>query len=270
MYIITRETIYFINLRHAYLIAPFNASKMSSRTILFTDVPKEYQNIEKLQSLFGNTFKRSWLTTDCKELTEKVEERDKDALKLEGAEIKLTQTANKRRLKAEKKNKGKSASAPGPRDAEVALPGAEWLRQKDRPTFRPGKIPLIGKKVDTIEWSRIELKRLIPEVEIEQKSHMLFEEGKLLSAVFVEFHTQAAAEAAYRRISKWKEQEMNPRAISVAPSEIVWENLRIKPKERKMRKLVATAFIVALIIFWAIPVAVVGAISNINYLTNCQ
>ena len=267
MYIITRETIYFINLRHAYLLAPFNAARISSRTILFTDVPNEYMNKEKLSALFGPSMRRAWLATKCDDLTDKVEKRDKDAFMLEGAEIKLSQTANKRRLKWEKKNdKRKDAPADGA-DAEAALPGARYQKQKDRPTHRLGKIPLIGKKVDTIDWTRTELKSLVPEVEKDQLAHRK-EDAKVLNAVFVEFNTQLAAEAAYRRMTPRKSPRMNPRAISATPNEVVWKNLRIKKIERTGRTFAANTFLTLMILFWAIPVAVVGAISNINYLTN--
>jgi hypothetical protein len=171
MWIITRETIYFINLRRAYLLAPFNAARISSRTVLFTDVPVDYQSQEKLRDLFGGTMRKSWLATDCKDLTKKVEERDKDALKLEGAEIKLIQKANKRRMKLEKENEKTKTPPPDSEDAEMATPNSRWLEKKDRPTHRLGKIPLIGKKVDTIDWSRSELRRLIPEVEKDQVAH---------------------------------------------------------------------------------------------------
>jgi hypothetical protein len=96
--------------------------------------------------------------TDCKNLSDKVEERAKDALKLEGAEIKLIQTANKRRLKwekkgakSEKKGNKKTVSPAGGADAEVALAGSQYQKHKDRFTHRLGKVPLIEKKVDTIE-----------------------------------------------------------------------------------------------------------------------
>jgi hypothetical protein len=201
MWLITRETIYFINLRYAYLLAPFNAARISSRTVLFTDVPVEFQNVEKLQTLFGGAMRRCWLATDCNDLEGLVEERDKDALKLEGAEIKLIQTANKRRLKWEKNQKKKTAAVDAA-DAEPALPGSQWMKKKDRPTHRLGiwKIPFLGKKVDTIDWSRSELKRLNPEVEKNQIKHQHFE-WKLLPSVFVEFNTQQAAEAAFRRMT---------------------------------------------------------------------
>jgi hypothetical protein len=124
---------------------------------------------------------------------------------------------------------------------------------------------LIGKKVDTIEWSRSELKRLIPEVEKDQACHLHYD-GKLLPAVFVEFSSQQAAEVAFRRMTPKNSPHMNSRAISVTPDEVVWGNLKINKTERRGRKIAATTFITLMIIFWAIPVAVVGAISNINYL----
>ncbi|KAE8448898.1 hypothetical protein EG329_008694 [Mollisiaceae sp. DMI_Dod_QoI] len=266
MYIITRETIYFINLRHAYLLSPFNAARISSRTVLFTDVPVEYLSQEKLHGLFGATIARTWLATDCKDLEDKVEERDKDALKLEGAEMKLIQTANKRRIKREKKNAKIKAPADNG-DAELAIAGSQFMKPKDRPTHRLGKIPLIGKKVDTIDWTRSELRRLVPEVQKDQIAHQSYK-GKLLPAVFVEFINQQAAQAAFRRMSPKKSPKMNPRAINMTPKEIIWKNLRIKKTERLGRKFATNTFLTLMIIFWAIPVAVVGAISNINYLTD--
>lgn len=271
MYVITRETIYFINLRRAYLLAPFNAAKISSRTVLFTDVPAELQNHEKLATLFGPSLKRSWLSTDCKELTKVVEERDKDAMKLEGAEIKLIKTANNARLKFEKKNEKamskKKEPLPAPtKDSEAATPGSEWLNpKKDRPTHRLGKIPFIGKKVDTIEWSRTELGRLIPEVEKDQLTHRK-DEGKLLPSVFIEFHTQQAANRVFQRMSGKKAPFLNPRTVGSTPKEIIWKNLGISKTSRLIRTIGANTFITLMIIFWAIPVAVVGAISNIPYL----
>ena len=265
MFIITRETIHFINIRHAYLLAPFNASKISSRTVLFTDVPSDCLNLDKLISIFGTSLERAWLATDYGDLEDMVEERDKNAFKLESAEIKLCKLANKRRLKWEKKNDKRKDQAPG--DAENATPGSQYQKQNDRPKHRLGKIPCMGQKVDTIEHTRAELTRLNPLIEKQQSAHMKFD-AKLLPAVFVEFTTQHAAETAFRRMSPKKLPKMNPRAISMTPTEVVWKNLRITQKERLGRKFAANTFLTLMIIFWSIPVAVVGAISNINYLTN--
>lgn len=61
---------------------------------------------------------------------------------------------------------------------------------------------------------------------------------------------------------------MAPRYIGLEPTQVIWSNLRIKWWELVIRYAATIAFVSAMIIFWAIPTAVVGAISNINYLTN--
>lgn len=61
---------------------------------------------------------------------------------------------------------------------------------------------------------------------------------------------------------------MAPRYIGLEPTQVIWSNLRIRWWERIVRHSATIAFVVALIIFWAIPTAVVGAISNINFLTD--
>lgn len=61
---------------------------------------------------------------------------------------------------------------------------------------------------------------------------------------------------------------MAPRYIGLEPTQVIWSNLRIKWWERIIRHSATVALVVALIIFWAIPTAVVGAISNIDSLTN--
>ncbi|KAM3072575.1 phosphate metabolism protein 7 [Clarireedia jacksonii] len=214
---------------------------------------------------------RAWIATDCKDLTEQVEERDKIATKLENAELKLIKTANKLRLTWEKKytkadQKGKAKPKRKNVDEEAAVI-SEWMKKKDRSTHRLGKIPLIGKKVDTICWSRTELQRLIPEIQKGQKA-AIRAEGQKSRTIFVEFRSQAAADAAYRKMSAKKPPHMDPQAIAITPDEVIWNNLRIKKLERRLRVIGTSIFLSLMIIFWANPVAVVGAISNINYLTS--
>jgi calcium permeable stress-gated cation channel len=60
---------------------------------------------------------------------------------------------------------------------------------------------------------------------------------------------------------------MAPRYTGLNPEEVIWSNLRIQWWERVIRLFATTAFVVALVVFWSIPVAFCGAISNINYLT---
>ena len=61
---------------------------------------------------------------------------------------------------------------------------------------------------------------------------------------------------------------MAPRYIGVNPETVVWSNFRILWWERLIRYAATTAAVCATIIFWAIPVAFVGFLSNIDGLMN--
>ncbi|KAF2152287.1 DUF221-domain-containing protein [Myriangium duriaei CBS 260.36] len=273
LFMITRESIYYINLRQAYLLSPLYASRLSSRTVLFTSVPDEYLDEGKLRLILGESVvKRVWIATDTKELDDLVKKRDKMAIKLEGAETKLIRGANGNRLKAEKKGAKANGNTNGdshptnPADVENGVGHSSfsrWVNPKKRPTHRLK--PLIGKKVDTIDYCRAELAKLIPEIEKKQAEHKGLK-AKKVNSVFVEFTTLAEAQSAYQSLTHHQVLHMAPRFTGMTPGEVIWGNLRIKWWERVIRLLATTAFVTALVIFWSIPVAFVGFISNIKAL----
>lgn len=222
IYMITRECIYYINLRQAYLMSPLYASRISSRTVLYTSVPDEYMDESKLRTMLEPGVRRVWMATDCDDLMEKVEERDKVAMKLEGAETKLIKTANGNRLKAEKK--GERNNSDEAAIGEHGSTSAHYLEPKQRPMHRLK--PLIGKKVDTIDWSRAELQRLIPEVAAAQAEHT-GGRAKKLNSVFVEFETLAQAQGAFQSLTHHQILQMAPRFTGMTPEEVIWSNLGI-------------------------------------------
>lgn len=201
-YTITRENIFYINLRQAYSLSPAYASRLSSRTVLFTAVTEDYLNGDRIRRMFGvEKVKNVWLTTDTEKLQDKVKERDDAAMKLEAAETKLIVMANAARRKALKKQ-GHVDDDPialetmgGEIDDESGSVASRWVKAADRPTHRLKMI--IGKKVDTINWARSEIERLSPEIEELQAKHRAGD-AKLVSSVFVEFYYQADAQAAYQ------------------------------------------------------------------------
>jgi hypothetical protein len=269
-FMITREHLYYINLRQAYLFSPAYASRISSRTVLFTAVTSDLLQKEKVRTIFGREkVKNVWIATDTKELEEKVKERDAAAMKLEGAETKLIIMANKARNKALKKQG--SAENPeteigdGQFDDESGSVAARWVEAKNRPTHRLKM--LIGKKVDTINWARSEIERLNPEIAELQAKHRAGE-TKLVSSIFVEFYHQSDAQASFQSVAHNLPLHMSPRYIGLDPTQVIWANLRIKWWERLGRHAATITFICVMIIFWAIPTAVVGAISNIDSLTD--
>lgn len=266
MYTITRECIFYISLRQAFLLTPQYSRRISSRTVLFTAVPDDYLDVERIRQIFGNEAVRNvWVCGDTKELDELIEERDKVAMKLEKGEIKLLKTVNKERTKAAKKSGQPPASSTD--DTETGNIAARWITDKKRPSHRLGPLGLVGKKVDTIEWGRSELNTLVPKSETSQAEYMAGNYKKL-PAVFVEFHTQSDAQAAYQVVSHHHALHMSPKLIGVKPEEVIWKNLSISWWQRIVRRYAAYFFIAVLIIFWAIPVGIVGIIAQVNTLKN--
>ncbi|KAK5075504.1 phosphate metabolism protein 7 [Lithohypha guttulata] len=254
--VVIRERMYFVGLRQAYFLNSVRATRLTSRTVLFMSIPKESQSVEALRAALGRHVRNVWLATDCKDLEEMVEDRTKAALKLEGAEVKLTKLANKNRLKSEKKNPGSQSERRDP---------AHWIDSKKRPTHKLK--PLIGKKVDTISWAQEELPKMNTKIASEQRAHTSGA-AQAVSAAFVEFTSQAAAQRAFQLAAKSVKKSMEPRYIDVQPDEIIWKNLKTTYAMRKTKMLVATAIVTLIIIFWTPIIAFVASLTNINYLTN--
>ncbi|KAF1838470.1 DUF221-domain-containing protein [Decorospora gaudefroyi] len=256
--IVARESFFVVNLRQAYRRSPWGASRLSSRTILFTNVPKTLAQSD-LFAMFPGV-RHAWVASNTNELDDLVDERDKTVMKLEEGEIQLSRDANQNRLKAEK---GKKHFVAGD-----VTDGSKWIDPKKRPTHKLK--PLIGKKVDTIEYGRSHLAELIPKVKAEQDKHWNGQ-GDLVGAVFLEFDTQKHAQDAWQMMQSRKtrpNKKLKARQLGVMPQEVVWGNLRIKPAEHLVRWALATGFISVMIIFFAIPVAFVGLISKIDFLVD--
>lgn len=257
MYIITRETLYYINLRQAYLTTPRNVARISTRVVLFTGVPEDHRHEKWIKADYQGV-KRVWIATDCTELEKLVQTMNDVAMCLEGAEINLSAMATKKHLKGEKH------FADDPEHQGTAT--EQWISPKERPYKRT--IPLLSRKIDAIEYYRDQLSTLIPQVERLQQQHI---DGnkKQLPAVFVEFESQRAAQTAYSAPFWRQPGNIEPACIGLAsPSEINWENLAIGKTQRWVRTLVANAIIVLLIVFWSIPVGLVGTLADIDYLAN--
>lgn len=265
MYTILRECIFYINVRQAFLLSPTYSKRISSRTVLFTSVPEEYQDEARLRTLFGESVQNIWLVGDTTELDELVKERDDVAMKLEKGEVKLLKLVNKERIKVMKKGGDVTEKAPANADPEAGNIAARWIPDKTRPSHRLGPLGLIGKKVDTIEWGREELQRLIPAVDTAQ-AEFIGGNVKKAPAVFIEFFTQSDAQAAFQTVAHHQALQMSPRYIGVQPSEVVWKSLFIPWWQLFVRRYAVYAFIAALVIFWAIPVGIVGLISQVSTL----
>lgn len=257
MLVWAHERMFFIGLRQAYFFTPFHAKRLSSRVVLFLSTPSNILTEASIRETFGATVRKVWFVYNCEKLDEKVQERTKLVNKVEGAEMKTISNANKARMKAEKKG------------AETQNPeaGNDPYQYVDKKPITHRLKFLIGKKVETIKYGREELPKMSAEIEKTQQER-LAGKGDIVTAVFVEFSSQITAQDAYESVGKrFPRKQMSPRYIGVHPDEVIWKNLKKSYASRTSLRTLASIFIALLIIFWTIPVAVVGSISNINYLT---
>ncbi|KAI0631057.1 DUF221-domain-containing protein [Trametes polyzona] len=318
------EMKHFVTTRQKWLIEPDNASSAMASTVLITGVPRHYLTESALCNLFSHLpggVRKVWLNRDLKDMPDIYERRQKAAKKLESAETTLLNTAVKlhnKKLKADAKaakkagkgdrrtsvdtanNDGRPLTDPSILDAEqgdVTL--AEKLVPKNkRPTHRlppfswlPFSLPLIGKKVDSIEWARQELAETnealrearrklardvaattnLPEPETNHPDALKADPGTSqtyppLNSAFVLFNKQIAAHMAAQVLTHHMPYRMATKNVGVAPEDVVWSNLNMNPYEARIRTAISWAITIGLIIVWAIPVAFIGAVSNIHSL----
>ncbi|KAI5952439.1 PHM7 [Candida jiufengensis] len=253
LFLIYRELVYYTTYRHVLQTTPLYDSLLSSRTLLLTEISTEKLTDDNLRSYFP-TATNIWYGRDYKKLDKEVEERDKLAKKYEGALNKVITKAVKLRNKCIKKKK----PVPEPVDDLD-----KYLKDgKKRPTHKLK--PIIGKKVDTLNYGAEHLGELNKTVSKQQAEYAT---NKQLPAVFIEFPSQLELQKAYQAIPYNKEFKGVKSVTGAAPDDIIWKNLQLTPMQRRIKSILANTFLTLMIIFWCIPVAVVGAISNINFLT---
>lgn len=138
---IVRESIYFVNLRQAYLSSPFYADRLSSRTVLLTSVPTPYLDEARLRKLYGDSVRRVWIPKTSRELANAVKEREETAERLEKAEILLIKKANVARLKKiRQKEKEKAKSSRTSTEEIAGEKNNTTLDEADRDTEASGSV----------------------------------------------------------------------------------------------------------------------------------
>ena len=245
MFLITREILHYVHLRQAYFLSPFMTSRISSKTVLFVDVPESYRDEQYLRRMFPQV-RTVWLVCDPANSEDLVEERDAAATKLERGEVKMIQNY----LKERKKNDGKNANA--------SEDGVIQIEDKHRPVHRLK--PIIGKKVDTVNWAKGELHRLLPQVSQAQGDYCA---GRMSSSssCFLEFDSVRAAQVAFQQVSHQNPLRMTAKEVGMTPDQVIWKNVGKPWWHAKVIELASTGFVAFLCIFWTLPVALIGVIT---------
>ncbi|KAJ4325981.1 hypothetical protein N0V94_000346 [Neodidymelliopsis sp. IMI 364377] len=257
MFTVARERLWLIGLRQAWNLSKPNAKRLSSRTVLFLSAPTAALDESNMHRFFGEDAVKVWPVTKAEKLQSLISSRDSKVDELETAEISLIQKANEEGRSSQKRHRGQ-------RITYGSLPDS--VKQSMRPTQRLKTTKPIGKQVDSIDWSRDQLLEKEEEIAKARESNASAQSHHGAAAVFVQFRTQSAAQKAYQQVASSDILSLTPRFTGVLPSEVVWDNLTMEPARRISQGILAHGIVIALIIFWSIPVAFVGAVSNISYL----
>ncbi|CAI6335690.1 unnamed protein product [Periconia digitata] len=256
MFTVARERLWLIGLRQAWNLSKPNAKRLSSRVVLFLSAPTAALDQENMTRYFGPDATRVWPVTKADKLKSLVSKRDSLVEELEAAELKLTKNVGK-------KLRSNNSKANGDVKTFDDLPNE--TKDSVRPTHRP-KTSEIGKRVDSIHWYREQIKNKETEINKARDSNEDADSHNGAAAVFVEFKTQAAAQRAYQQIASAEILALNPRHTGIMPGEVIWDNLTLPPARRISQSTAANALVIAIIIFWSIPISFVGAFSNVSYL----
>ncbi|GMM56991.1 Rsn1 protein [Maudiozyma humilis] len=256
LYVVYRELFFYTSMRQAVLASPRYAKKLSSRTVLFQTVPKQYLSETEFSKLFDGV-KRVWIARGADNIEDLVSERESMAMQLEQAAIAYQRSAVTKIHKMRKKNPSTIVEG----DISTYIPAKKRPRQAknfwNKLIFR--------KSVDTIDYLKEELPKINDEIKDLQDDHI---NGEPFNSVFVEFESQYQAQVASQVTTFHAPLFMTPAYIGLEPENVVWFNLRMFWWERLSREVGSISAICALVILWAFPVAFVGMISNITYLTD--
>jgi hypothetical protein len=135
--------------------------------------------------------------------------------------------------------------------------------QKKRPTWKQGLLGLIGKKM-TLESSPVYIRERNEQLDQMRENP---EQYAQTNTAFIRFASQAEAHAFARLVSSTdKSLRLVNSSIEVVPEDVVWTNLSMNPYQRKVQTIISWSLTIGLIIIWAIPVAFVGIVSNVDTL----
>ncbi|KAI8458717.1 hypothetical protein BY996DRAFT_6832998 [Phakopsora pachyrhizi] len=260
LFLVQKELRVFIKIRQDYLTSKKIRTIPRSRTILLTGIPDHLMTKEQLFQLTSylpnGGAREIWLVRDLKDLPDAYDRLQAAFNKLESGYTKLISVAHKANSKSKK-------SPASDKEVENGKKWSQYVDQKQRPTHRLGFLGLFGKKVDTIEWATQEYQESSQGLNgLRDKA----EDYKTENSAFVEFHSLLAAHMFSQSLVHHQPLVMTEKWVGVSASDVIWSTLGVKPFEQRVRGLISWSLTIGLIVFWSIPVAFVGLISNVNSL----
>lgn len=267
LWCIYRELYYYITMRHAVQLSPLLQSMTSSKTVILTDCDSSMIDEDVVKREFDNV-QQVTVGKDFTELEKNCQERDKISMKLENLLNKQINKSVSKATKWSKKGKSVDEGLGGKPKEDFQSYTNKRPHHKLKPKWY-NKIPLIGggEKVDSIDYYLKRIDELNKDISYQQENWK--NEFDDMGSLFIQFETQYDAQKCYQNIDIVMEKSaFGSKYIGYAPNDLVWENVSMNKTVRMGKEKTATTLIILLLIFWSIPVAVVGCISNINFLTD--
>ncbi|KAF8135989.1 hypothetical protein K438DRAFT_1882078 [Mycena galopus ATCC 62051] len=304
-YNIRLEMDHFVTTRQQFLISPTHAKSVQANTVLVTGIPSRYLNPAALHAMFKDLpggVKRIWVNRNLRTLPDIYDRRMAACGKLESAETKLLSIAAKAHLKAAANGAAKDAEGRASGPPVVAkedrpthklgflglfgekVDSIDWARNEIavcNKLLAEGRRAMLSEMSDPNQTpEEDEHGFAVHEGDHEDAEEVVEErkEGKkgkkdvkdqgypAVSSAFITFNRQIAAHMAENILLHHEPYRMAERYTEVSPMDVIWSNLGLNPYEMKVRLLLSYAATAALIIFWAIPVAFVGLVSNLHSL----
>lgn len=260
LYLLKVEIQNFIKTRQTFLTSERYRSRPESRTVLLTGIPRDLMDPDSLLQFVSHLpggARRIWIARDWKNLPELYERQQGAHLKLEAAYAKLISTVHKANQKIQKNSKLL------PQSPEDGQEWSKYITRSERPTHKLGLLGLLGQKVDSIEWSTEEVTKTGDELRT-RRAHML--DYKPQNSAFIEFNNLLAAHLFTQSLTHHLPMNMTGKWVDIASDDVIWSNLNMNPLEQRVRVLISWSITIAIIVFWALPVSLVGIISNVNSL----
>ncbi|KAL6282697.1 hypothetical protein ACE6H2_013626 [Prunus campanulata] len=207
--------------------------------ILVRDIPaapagqlRKEQVDSYFKTVYPDTFYRSLVVTNNKEVNKIWEELEKYKKKLARAES----------IYAASKNTGNA--------------------EGKRPTNKTGFLGLCGNKVDSIDYYTEKINELIPKLETEQKATL---REKQENAALVFFTNRVTAASAAQTLHA---QIVDTWTVTDAPEprQVLWPNLKIKYFQRQVRQYVVYIVVTLTVVFYMIPITFISAFTTLDNL----
>jgi hypothetical protein len=159
-------------------------------------------------------------------------------------------------------------------DREMEAAWRRYVKPQDRETTRLPVIakswfpslPLLGRKVDRINYLRDRLQALNQEIELSTRDQA--NDGPLLNNAFVRFNEQIAAHLACQSVMHGAPHCMAPRILDVNPNDVIWNNLALGWRQRWIRVSISLSASTGLIVLYAVPVAFTSFLANLDILAS--